>query len=216
MESAHVHLLDVSECEKDLGVYVDSCLTFHCHVEHLVKKGMQLVGWIRKAFSSRSARTLMPVYECVVRPALEYASTVWNPTQIGQIRRLESVQRRFSKMVYGMNELSYDERIIMLGLDKLSTRRLYFDIMMTRNIILAGSVLCNKLFTLDRGAVASGCRAHNYKLFKHSVKLALRYRFFSNRIVDGWNRIPPTLVEHMSCSTFSCRLRNALSNNSLL
>ena len=44
------------------------------------------------------------------------------------IRKVESVQRRFTKRLYGMKCLLYSERLSRLGLETLELRRLKFDL----------------------------------------------------------------------------------------
>ena len=39
------------------------------------------------------ALVLMQLFKTVIRPQLEYASVIWNPTAKGQIGRIEKVQR---------------------------------------------------------------------------------------------------------------------------
>ena len=82
---------------KDLGVIVDSHLTFHSHIDKIVARAFIRSNLILKCFVSRDVSTIMRAFMVYVRPIMEYASCVWSPYQSGQIKRAESVQRRFTK-----------------------------------------------------------------------------------------------------------------------
>ena len=47
---------------------------------------------------------------------LEYASSIWYPTQVGLMDRIESVQWQFTKHIAVLQELSYSERLTALNL----------------------------------------------------------------------------------------------------
>ena len=62
---------------------------------------------------------------------MEYTCVVWNPNLLQDINLLENVQRRFTRNVCilcNIPILSYDERLSLLGLEKLELRRLKFDL----------------------------------------------------------------------------------------
>ena len=59
---------------------------------------------------------LVRAFVTYVRPILEYNNIVWSPNLIRDIEQVEEVQRRFTKRLFGMRCLSYDERLHRLGL----------------------------------------------------------------------------------------------------
>jgi len=48
---------------------------------------------------------------------------------------VEQVQRRFTKRLYGLRELPYDERLSTLNLHSLELRRLHFDLVWCYKIL---------------------------------------------------------------------------------
>jgi len=53
---------------------------------------------------------------------LEYCLPAWSPCIASSTNKLESVQRSFTKGLTGLRSLSYDERLTVLGLERLKLR----------------------------------------------------------------------------------------------
>ena len=58
---------------------------------------------------------------------MEYAHAVWSPHKKKDMEAIENVQRRATKMVPGLNDKSYEDRLKELKLPSLSYRRLRGD-----------------------------------------------------------------------------------------
>jgi len=61
----------------------------------------------------------MALYKSLVRPHLEYCTQVWRPSLIKDIKLLEGVKPRATKLVHGIADLKYDDRLKRLGLVRL-------------------------------------------------------------------------------------------------
>ena len=62
------------------------------------------------------------LYVSLVHPHLEYASEIWNPHLIGDIQVLEKVQKRTTKLVPDLRQLTYSDRLSALNLPSLLYR----------------------------------------------------------------------------------------------
>ena len=71
----------------------------------------------------------------MVRPHLEYAQGVWSPHLVGQIKNIEKVQMRATKMLPRIKDLPYMERLRELNLPTLKYRRLRGDMIELYKII---------------------------------------------------------------------------------
>jgi len=64
------------------------------------------------------------IYKGYIRPHLEFCIQAWSPFLAKDKLLLEKVQRRATKLVCGLKNKSYEERLRILGLTTLETRRL--------------------------------------------------------------------------------------------
>ena len=74
-------------------------------------------------FVSRDVGLWKRLYTTYIRPHLEYAIQAWNPYTKKDIKTLEKVQRRTTKVPNLLKHLSYDERLKNLYLATLDVRR---------------------------------------------------------------------------------------------
>jgi len=70
-----------------------------------------------------------------VRPIVEYNSVIWSPVAKHDIELVEKVQRRFTKRLHGLRNLSYCDRLTKLGLCTLELRRLHLDLLYCYKIV---------------------------------------------------------------------------------
>ena len=95
----------------------------------------QIVGIIRRTFVNFNKETLLMLYKSIVRPRLEYAVVVWIPFLKKDIKLIESVQRRFTKIIPECREKLYAERLKLLSLPSLIYRRKRSDMIQVYKIL---------------------------------------------------------------------------------
>ena len=183
------HILEKSKNEKDLGVTIDTELKYHEHTAPAIKKRNQILGLIKKSYRTRDSLTIRTLYKSLVRPHLEYG----NP-----------VQRRATKMVAGLNDKPYKERLKNLDLPSLTYRRKRGDIIQVFKIV-NGLVNIN-VESLFMPLYSSRTRGHAQKMFKHHAIKRPRIDSFSQRIVNSWNNLPPYVINAHSINEFKNRL----------
>ena len=117
----------------------------------------------------------------MVRSHLEFVGSVWNPYKINQIKNLEKVQKRATKLVRSCKLLSYKDRLIHLKLPTLKFRRLRGDMIEVFKI-LNGYYDESTVPVLPRN-FDTRTRGNSLKLMHIRSKLDLRKFSFCSRVV---------------------------------
>ena len=121
----------------------------------MTQKTTQRCYLILKSFQSRDRATLTRAFTAYVRPLLESNSQVWSPHLLGDIRRVENVQRRFTKRLDGLYSLPYTERLRLPGLELLEARRLRADLIFAYKLLFGHTPLNVQDFFLPLSTAAT-------------------------------------------------------------
>ena len=163
--------------EKDLGVLVDSNLNFESHILSKVKTCNRITGLIKRNFDNIDFQCFLLLYKSMIRSHLEYAKTVWSPFRAKLIEEVEKVQKRATKILPGLRQLSYTRRLQKLQLPTLVYRRARGDMTEVLKIV-HGYYDPECVPYLQPSSYCNYTRGHNKKLFKLQSHLDLRKKCF--------------------------------------
>ncbi len=101
---------------RDLGVTVTSIFKTSLHCQQAVNRARRILFPLRRGFAVLTPEIFRPQNLAPVRPILEYGQQVSSPNLQRDIALTERIQRSATRMVKGMRELPYEERLRRLNL----------------------------------------------------------------------------------------------------
>jgi len=144
-----------------------------------------LISWIIKY--RNPTIFLTNLYKSLVRPHLDYCTSVWSPHYNKDKLLLERVQHRFTRLFPHLRKLPYEEQLNHLGLWTSEKRRNRPDLTEVFRMIKGQSATpWSSFFHI---AADSSTRGHSWKFAKKSCRNDTRLYFFSQRVVNRWNSL---------------------------
>ena len=161
-----------------------------------------MLGLIHRSFQHIDNEMLIHLYKALIRPHVEYASSVWSPFKLRAIKLIEGVQRRATRLSRDLRNEPYNIRLTTLGLPTLQFRRERADMLQVFKILNGyEDIDSSRFFTLS----STGLSGHSLKLFKERSRLVLRKQTFTQRVVDSWNNLPENVVNAPSINALKRR-----------
>ena len=97
----HEHILDEVDSAKYLGVHIHKNLSWNHHINSITNKANSTRVFLQRDIYQCPRNTKELCYKTLVRPIVEYSSIIWDPLTASNIHKLEMVQRRYTRFVFG-------------------------------------------------------------------------------------------------------------------
>lgn len=135
---------------KDLGITVDSKMSFIPHIDELVSKSLKILGFIKRSTKVfKKSNSIITLFNSFIRSKLEYCSVAWSPFYQVHIDRIERIQKRLLKFVRFKDRNTilvnnYGALLKHYNMIALKTRRDMLDLCFLHKII-SGNIDCPQL-----------------------------------------------------------------------
>ena len=88
-----------------------------------VQKASHILGCFKRSIATKPREIILPLYLMLMGPHLEYCIQMWRSPYRREIDLLECIQWRATKMIRGMQHLSYKDRLRELGMLSLEKKK---------------------------------------------------------------------------------------------
>ena len=189
-----------------LGVTISSDLRWNEHVRNVSRKATRTLNFVKRNIYGCSPETKARAYMSLVRPQLEYASSVWDPYTEVLCSELERIQRRAARFV--KNDYRHTSSVTGM-LEDLDWRSLSHRRQESRLILFFKSVS-------GKIAIPTSHLQHPLRNTRHADVLtfiplssrinAYKFSFFPRTIVD-WNLLPLSTRSETTVESFRQRFQ---------
>ena len=136
---------------------------------------------------------------------MEYGNTVWYNGLRKCKDKIENVQRKLTKHIKGLRDTPYEDRLKIIKLPSMEYRQIRGDLIQVFKIAhnYYDPITTKSLFEFSDN---QRLRGHNFKIIKQRANKSKYSHFFTNRIVNRWNKLPSSIVNASSINNFKNQL----------
>ena len=161
--------------------------------------------------SDSSSNVKYTAYLTMVRPQIEYAFAVWDPYYSNKKNKLESIQRRAARWVFGdyrrtssvssmLQQLSYPSLQIRRKISRLQLFHKIFHHQTSLSI-----PICYLPVTRD-----NTCHYHPNQFILLPMWTTSHLKAFFSRTIKEWNNLPRSILDITDYETFSKKIQEHL------
>ena len=191
--------------QTDLGIVVDNRLSFTEQVDQVIEQTNGSINYMRLNFSIITPAVFKQYYPAFIRQKVENGASIWCPSNKKHKDSLERCQEVATKYVHGLKGKSYNERLQVLDLPTLESRRLRQDFIEIYRCLHSDAeynIQCRsepRLYTLVKGKNLEPVRAN----------------FLFERSGHQWNLLSEETVSADSIDSFKRKLDKELQSDSI-
>ena len=139
------NIIDFTESEKDLGVWVNSKFKWDQHQQNILNKAHQMLGITKRTChfitDPKKRRSL---YLSLVRSQFEHCSIIWRPVTETEISAFEKLQKKAIKWIFNELYQHYNNETYLLRCSqiKIVPMLAFFDI---NDLVFSHKIVNNKI-----------------------------------------------------------------------
>ena len=201
------HALGAVQEVKYLGVTISNKLDWSPHIRNASGEAHRSLAFVRRNLRTAPTALKESAYKSLVRPKLEYCSSVWSPHTQTNIAQIEKVQRRAARFVTGKfrNTSSVGSMLERLEWDPLKNRRVHARVTMAFKIREGSVAIPSAPYFVDSSHRPSRHVGVNVLSVPTARTDYLKYSFFF-RTPALWNSLPLSVRSAPSLDSFKSRL----------
>ena len=207
----HGQVLESVDSAKYLGVNISQDLSWNHHINEITGKANRTLGFIKRNVKTKNEQVKELAYKTLVRPQVEYASSVWTPHTKENILKIEMTQRRAARWVKN-NYSTYDSVSHMLdnlGWRSLENRRIVSRLIMFYKIVYGHVAIQMPTYFEQPQRFTRHMHPLSYRQI-HTQTKYYQQSFYPATIVL-WNRLPSELVLRTDLDAFKegvCQIKH--------
>ena len=186
------------------------------HLDTIATKASKTLGLLLRHVRQCTPKVKEIADKTLVRPQMEYCSSVWDPYEKGDVATLEKVQRRAAHFVKGdyKRESSVTQILCDLGWQSLEAHRAVTCLSLMDKIVHSLVDVESQVLVRTRRATRQSQGEH---YFRNTLGLKSCYRAsFLARTVPEWNHLPLHIQNASSIDCFKSSLMRDQDINTLI
>jgi hypothetical protein len=205
-------ILSTVDQEKYLGVLLSHDMSWSHHINKIVSKAQQKLGFLRRNMKGSPVECKKLAYIALVRSGLEYANIIWDPHLKKDTDCLERVQRKAARWVTSSYErhTSVTQLLKQLNWESLQERRRQQRLIFLYKIINNEVAVPRDSVDLEFQQRTSRGDSNKQKIYRPRTKTTEYQNSFVHKTIIDWNNLPHTVAQAGSVSTFKSRLSSTL------
>ena len=196
---------------RDLGVIIDSKLTFAEHINTITRTAMRKLGLLYRFTDINNPHTLSLFYKSYVAPSIEYCSPIWSMACPTHLKKLDSIMNFFlaivSYRVPHLRTLPKNEVLMSLNIKPPLVRNKISDLLFLHKII-NGHISCEQLLSQINLRVPSRTTRSTNLFYSHAARLNIIQRSLLYRLVATYNQLSANIDVFCNESVFRTTVNN--------